>query len=122
MAPFLMNLTILWGLGLDSGTGSVAHKRLISVCEGEIEAGIAKVGVIKVVEVVEERAVTEAVHLTISRSAGIVEDCRRGSGRIVDSIGLLVGVEGSKEETLLLRGEEEVGWQRAAGTSGSHHE
>ena len=41
----------------------------------------------------------------------------RGSGKI-----LSVGVQGRKEEILLLRGQEEVGRQSATGTSGSHRE
>lgn len=35
---------------------------------------------------------------------------------------LLVGVEGSEEQALLLRGQEEVWWQGAASASGSHRE
>lgn len=76
MVLFFMNFIIFWGFGFDSGIGSVVYKRLIFVCEGEIEVGIVKVGVIKVVEVVEEWVVIEVVYLIISWSVGIVEDCR----------------------------------------------
>jgi hypothetical protein len=100
----------------------IADKRLVTVGEGEIEAGIAKIGVIQIVKIIEEGAVTQAIELARGRGTSVVEYRRGSSGRVVHSVGLLVRIESGKKEALLLRGEQEVGWQGATGTCGSHHE
>jgi len=112
----------LWGVGQSDRTRVVVglrgssrkisnHGRLVLAGEGEVETRIAKV----IVVVVEEGTLLVTCSggglLLASRIAG-----RRGRNRQRIVHGrtrelLLVGVQSSEEQVLLLRGQEEVGWQ-----------